>query len=174
MSEHRAREDIREVTNRMRGIFQGRNKQRQRDLLHKLGLEAIDMVVERTRNGFGVRKTGGNRRTLKPLSDRYIEFRSKNRGRLDRRTSPSKSNLTFTGQLLDSVRILKSTDGRFEIGPSGRRNDRKRNADVGRWVTEQGRPFMNLGRAEITSLQRYLREEIELRIMRSNLGSRRG
>lgn len=168
----RAREDLREVIKRMNGIFRGKRRDAQKKLMKSLGLEAIDIVVARTRKGFGVKRTGGNRKKLKKLPPRYIEFRKRNRRKLSRFARPTKSNLTFTGQMLESVKIIKSTDGRFEIGPSGRRNDGKRNADVGRWVTQQGRPFMNLGRAEISSLQRFLREEMDQRIKRSGL--RRG
>lgn len=163
----RAREDLREVIRRINtGFLFGGNRQKQNKVMKSLGLEAIDIVLERTRKGFGVKRTGGNRRKLKPLSKRYIEFRRKNRSRLGKAGRITKSNLTFTGQMLESVKIIKSRNGVLEIGPSGIRDDRKRNADVGRWVTQQGRPFMNLGRAEISSLQRFIREEMERRIRR--------
>lgn len=159
-----AREDLKKVIKRMNGLFRGRNKQTQKKLLKSMGLETIDIIVTRTRRGFGVKRTGGNRRKLKKLSPGYIKHRQRNRNLLSRFTSPGKSNLTFTGQMLESVKIIKANDSEFILGPSGRRSDGKRNADVGRWVTEQGRPFMNLGRKEITDLQKFVREEMQNRI----------
>jgi hypothetical protein len=165
MARQRAVADLRNVLDRIDKRFIGRGD-KQKKLMRSLGLQTVDIIVERTRKGFGVKRVGGNRRKLKPLSKRYIEFRRRNRDKLGKAGRITKSNLTFTGQMLDSVKILKSTPGGFEVGPSGSRSDRKRNADVARWVTEQGRPFMNLGRKEIGSLVRYLREEFNQRALR--------
>lgn len=165
MSQKRAVADLRAVLDKIDRRFLGRGDKNKK-IMKALGLESVDIIVKRTRAGFGVKRTGGNARKLKPLSKRYIEFRRRNRRLLGKAGRIRKSNLTFTGQMLDSVKILKSNSRGFEVGPSGRRNDRKRNADVGRWVTQQGRPFMNLGRKEITSLSRFLRDEFDQRLKR--------
>ena len=154
---------LNDVVKRLNTVFRGGSGQKQKDFLKKMGLASIDMIVTRTRKGFGVARTGGNRKKLARLSKSYIDFRKKNRRRLSRLTSPTKSNLTFTAQMLDSVKILKSNDRGFEIGSSGRRSDGKRNADVSRWVSAK-RPFMNLGRKEITDLTKFMEKEFRDRI----------
>lgn len=160
-----AKEDIDLIAKRMNSIFRGKAKSAQKNLLKQMGLASIDIIVARTRRGFGVKKTGGNRRKLKRLSKPYIKMRSK--AKLHKTTSPKKSNLTFTGQMLESVKILRSTDdSSFSIGPSGRRRDGKSNADVSRWVSGV-RPFMNLGRSEITSLRGFLEKQLRDRIKKA-------
>jgi len=157
-----AKEDLASVSKRLKQAIRGKGQQ-QKKLLNQMGLVAIDLIVDRTRKGKGVKKTGGNRVKLKALSKAYIKYRKTQK--LHSTTSPRKSNLTFTGQMLESVKILKSTkDSAFSIGPSGRRKDGKRNADVSRWVTEKGRPFMNLGKVEIRELHRILEARLKERV----------
>lgn len=156
--------DLFAISDKLKRVFQGKGD-KNKSLLKKMGLAAVDIVVTRTRKGFGVKKTGGNRKKLKALSKGYIARRKMSN--LHRTTSPRKSNLTFTGQMLESVKVLRSTKkSSFSIGPSGRRSDGKRNADVGRWVSDQGRPFMNLGRLEIKELSKIMRSQMKDRLQK--------
>ena len=82
------------------------------------GEAARDLIVARTRRGFGVEKTGANQQRLKPLSQSYIKQRQ--RSSLDPTTSARKSNLTFSGQLLRSI-VVKAGRGKVSIQPNNRR-----------------------------------------------------
>jgi len=115
------------------------------------GKAAIDLIVARTRRGYGVVKTGANANRLKSLSTSYVEFRK--RSKLDSTTSPGKSNLTFSGQLLRSLIVETKQGGSFTI----RANDRKRkngptNNELAQIVADNGRPFLGLTGSEIKQL----------------------
>lgn len=71
--------------------------------LNKLGKEARNQVVKRTRLGQGV--TGqGQPEPLKPLKQSTKDYRTRYSKNLSRFTSKNKSNLTATGQFLDSMK----------------------------------------------------------------------
>lgn len=132
---------------------------------------ARDMIVKRTRRGFGVEQTGRKQQRLKKLSKSYIDFRKgkvsfftrngtvipikpKAPPKLDSTTSPGKSNLTFSGQLLRSL-VVSSKKGEFTI----RANNRRRkngltNNELAEIVSNQGRPFMGLTVGELRKLRR--------------------
>jgi hypothetical protein len=133
-----------------------------------LGTEAIKLIVKRTRNGFGVEADGQPSRRLMRLTENYVNYRKQNRFRLSPFTTPGKSNLTFTGQMLDSFQIRQVSQGRTFIAPFGRRKGGgPTNLQVAGYVTENGRPFNNLSRSEIQRLAKLLIERFP-RIARSN------
>lgn len=70
-----------------------------------------------------------------------------NIGGLSATTSPTKSNLTRTGQLLDSMSAKGATKTTVRVGPDGTRDDGKSNADIGEYVSKK-RPFNNLSEIE--------------------------
>lgn len=122
--------------------------------MRELGLEAIGLIVERTRKGKGVRQTGERQRKLKKLSSSYIAYRKTRR--LDSTTSARKSNLTFTGQMLRSMVVKQSTNRKVTWGP----NKRKRkggltNEKLGEIVSKK-RPFNNLSARELTKLTKEI------------------
>ncbi len=123
-----------------------------------LGAEAIRLIVVRTRLGYGVVRPGAPRQKLKPLSKRYIEHREDSR--LSGFTAPRRSNLTFTGAMLESLRIKTSKAGAVSIEPTGGRRDGQTNAAVAGHVTKGGRPFISLSDLEIKKLARYMEKEI--------------
>jgi hypothetical protein len=140
------------------------------DALGRLGVEAVNLVRKRTRLGYGVPKNLGQRKKLEPLSPRYVERRSMF-SNLAAYTTPKKSNLTLTGQMLESLEatVVGST---VIIRPTGTRIDGKRNEDVARWNQEgaigQGkdgslwvrpeRIFMNISKNEYNQLLRFYRK----------------
>lgn len=141
-----------------------------------LGTEAIKLIVKRTRNGFGVEADGQPSRRLLKLADSYVNYRRQNRFRLHPSATPRKSNLTFTGQMLDSFQIRQVTQGRTFIAPFGRRSGGgPTNLQVAQFVTDgihksgkvRPRPFNNLSRSEIQRLAKLLIERFP-RIARSN------
>ncbi len=84
-----------------------------------LGLEAIKLILRNTRLGYGV-DNAGNKFKLKKHADSYKVFRKKF-GFLDSTTKPSKSNLTLTGQLLRSIKVLTTKRLSVVVGPAGYR-----------------------------------------------------
>ena len=144
-----------------------------------------DLIRKRTRLGFGVDVAGGPRRKLKPLSESYKSTRrneafffkkQKNSGEivtlraqiqgggkrhpdLSSRTQPGKSNLTFTNQMLESLKGKATRSFEFRVEPTGTRSDGKTNAEVAAFVESQGRRFLNLSNNELKQLQEILRRD---------------
>lgn len=121
--------------------------------LEDIGRAIAEIIRVRTRLGYGVSRQGSKRTKLKPLSDMYKAYRRQNRRRLSPETSPNKSNLTFTGQLLDSL-TFKAGRGKLRVEPSGRRRGGLTNLKLAEHVTDQGRPFLNLSDNELKQITR--------------------
>ena len=123
-----------------------------------LAKEAIVIIVKRTRLGYGVRKNLGQREKLAPLSKGYIKQRKDFRA-LSGLTRAARSNLTRTGQLLDSMKITSSRDGKVIIGPQGRRNDGEKNENIAGYQADQGRIFNKVSLKEFNQIQRIYRKQ---------------
>lgn len=125
--------------------------------LKLIGNFAISLIKERTRKGFGVPKTGAREKKLKRLSPRYITAR---RGmKLSRFTSPSKSNLTLTGAMLASLRVI-SARAKLSIRATG--NDRKgvSNEDKVGFQEKMGRIFLRLSADELEQVVDFYDKQI--------------
>lgn len=68
--------------------------------LNDLGNEAAQLIKKRTRLGYGVSEVGGTKEKLEPLSEPYKKQR---KGKISGPTTPAKSNLTYSGELLDDL-----------------------------------------------------------------------
>lgn len=145
--------------------------------MRSLGREAAEMIRLRTRLGYGVASDAKPRRKLKPLSSSYkaqrkgeVAFFTKNKKvipyepdrapRLSRETSPTKSNLTFTGQMLDSIDVITAKQGEVLVGPSGERDDGKSNQEIAGYVAEAGRPFNHLSDIETKRMTELISDKI--------------
>ena len=66
--------------------------------------------------------------------------------------------------MLDSVKVTEVDQGRALVAPTGNRTYSKinklNNLDVAGYVSKD-RPFLNLSKAELLALNRYVREKIE-------------
>jgi hypothetical protein len=140
------------------------------DLIKRLGLqetklikqlarayceEAALLIYQRVKAGSGVESPGGQAKPLKPLSPSYIA-RRQNFPHLHSTTSPARSNLTLTGQMLDGLTVVESA-GRVKLTVLGTRHDGKTNKAVATWVSIQGRPWLNLSQREQTVLAQSFR-----------------
>lgn len=134
-------------------------------------LEEVPRIIKvRTQLGKGVSENGGKLSPLKKLeNERYRELR-KTSDKLSPNTTPGRSNLTATGQLLESIQGDRSgTEFRFFFNPkrttdlSGRVS-RATNQDIVRGQEAQGRPFFFLAKTELTGLSRKIRDAITGRI----------
>lgn len=119
---------------------------------------AIDVIVKRTRLGYGVPRQFAGKEKLKRLtSAAYKKYRSRYRG-LDALTSPNMSNLTLTGQMLRSMDIITSKPGSVIIGPTGKRDTGKaNNAQVAAYQEKQGRTFNRVSALEYRQILRFYR-----------------
>lgn len=122
----------------------------QREAAKELALLIKELVIVRTQG-----EGKGTNGTLDSLSESYIDTRERNRKRLSSKTSPSKSNLTATGQMLNALQAtstankatvsVKKTKRRAELtgGKSGLTND-----EVRKYVEDNGREFLKLSPEE--------------------------
>lgn len=130
--------------------------------MRKYGQMAADIIKLRTRLGSGVSSDGADKGPLKKLADSTKQKRQylADKGKLSSDTSVGKSNLTESGQLLDSMKVISTEYGSAKIGPSGSRDDGKKNEDIGDYVTDAGRPFNNLAKVEIKRVQDAVKSDI--------------
>jgi hypothetical protein len=113
-------------------------------------LEAVAAVIverlrERTRGGSGAKTPGGNASALKELSDSYIKQRARD-PRLSSETSPSTSNLTRHGGMLDSLDYTIAGN-KITVSVVGEDNVKKA------IYTHETRPWVNLTRADVTVIR---------------------
>lgn len=131
------------------------------ELMQEIGDAAAERLVKRTRLGKGVAENGAEAQPLKPLSDGYKDSRKKNRGGLSPLTTPGKSNLTRTSQMLNSIKALRPSRGKVLITPTGSRSESDlTNEEVAGYVSRD-RPFLNLSKAEVAGITRLVREKID-------------
>jgi len=134
---------------------------------------AAELIRKRTRLGYGVETLGAARKKLKPLDEDYVKIR-KRKG-VSNQTTSKKSNLTSTGQLLDSISITKLSGKQASVGPTGSREggaltkdgDALTNSELAEFVTEAGRPFNNLSNNELKQLQQMAVKIIEEALKKS-------
>ena len=123
----------------------------------EVGKFALNLIVKRTRLGYGVEKTFGSKYAFPSLSPNYIKFRRKFE-RLSGTTSAAKSNVTLTGQLLASMRVT-SKQGSFIITPTGSRSDSPlSNLELADILETKGRIFNRLSLLEYQQTLRYYRK----------------
>lgn len=152
-----------------------------KDLAEEVAQEAIDIIKKRTLTGKGI--NGKSTQKLKPLSKSYIEYRQgkaiffqKNgktigaKGnftppKLSPKTTPKKSNLTLTGDMLNDLDYKISKSGQFrkiEIAIYEEFSKKK-----AQWVTEGGRPFFGITENEKQFLIRLLFSKIEKKVQKA-------
>lgn len=149
-------------------------------VMKEVGETAVEMLRTRTRLGYGVRQTRGKREKLKPLADSTKRVRAgklaffkqrgvtvpyepdleENKAKLHPLTRPAKSNLTMTGQMLDSFKVISVTNGKVIIGPSGSRKDGLTNEQVAEFAEEMGRPFAYITDIEYKRLLDDVRKKL--------------
>lgn len=131
--------------------------------MRKFGEDAADIVRLRTRLGSGVETEGGTKKRLKPLSESYRKRRKK--ADLHPDTAPNKSNLTFTGQMLDSLGVTSVRQNQVTFGPRGSRTGSSlSNKQVAEYVTLAGRAFNNLSKVEIKRITEAIAEVLNAQL----------
>ena len=137
---------VADFTKKLKSIIKEASKGKGLDIIGNI---VIDIIRKRTRSGQGVQ--GGRKTKLKPLSKKYIAFRRRNSGRLSPFASPGKSNLTFTGQMLNGL-VKKKVPGGVIIT-----FDSARNKKVAGFVSD-ARPFMDLANDEVDQVTKTFKK----------------
>ena len=124
-----------------------------RSLTDKIGKKVVKTVKNRTRKGFGVKQNAGKAERLKPLRQPTKKKRRnlKKRGRLSGETTPTTSNLTESGQMLNNIGY-RASDKEVVVAPKGRQQQKARQVS-------KDRPFMNLSKSEIKELADLIANE---------------
>ena len=127
-----------------------------------LGKDIAAQIKKRTRLGKGVEENTKRIKNLKPLtSDQYINRRrlARKGNKLSSKTRPSKSNLTFTGVLLDSIASI-ARRSKIIIFFRENRVDGVKNSDIVEFQRNQGREFFLLSNSELKKFSRNVSERI--------------
>lgn len=131
----------------------------------RLGIMLVEQIKKRTRLGYGV-DDGGRQKKLPALSDGYVGTRTRLKDNLDQFTTPKRSNLTATGQLLNSVRsgrrgalVIEIAGGARNKGLDGRSSSLS-NRTLAGYLEKKGRKFFGLTTAEEAGLVREIKKVI--------------
>ena len=122
MTKTRVKVDLSKLTKKLSEIQKGFNN---RALLEPVSKIAISDMQREARSTRGFDKEG-NREKLPSISDEWVERRKK-LSKVNTTTgvySPKRSNLSFTGQLLDSLKA-KFSGSKITISPTGTRTPYK-------------------------------------------------
>lgn len=125
-----------------------------KDAMDDIGGELVEDIKKRTRLGQGVDKSLGRQSKFKPLAastKKSRGYKSK-RGELKGRTTPAKSNLTETGDMLNSL-DHKASKGNVTVDVSSKE------ADKAEYVSED-RPFMNISKAQDRKIKKKIEEDL--------------
>ena len=123
------------------------------EVLKEMGEKLIKEIQVRTRLGYGVEESKGSQSKLKPLSEDYKIYRKTKQ--LDSTTSPSKSNLSFTGDMLRSL-VAKPETGKVVIQHNDELSKKKTE-----WNADKGRVYMNISKTQFNNLIKFIKEKIK-------------
>lgn len=164
MSKSKAIKQLDNIFSRLEGVVEETINQK---AMRPLGEFIAELIRKRTRLGYGVDRDYGQKTKLKSLKASYKKFRgyADEAGFLSSNTSQGKSNLTLTGQLLDSYGIIKVSRSLVAIGPKGTRRNVGRlkgrgisNQQIALYQEEQGRIFNRLSELEFLQTVRFYRK----------------
>jgi hypothetical protein len=131
------------------------------------GEVAAEEIKRQTRLGYGVSATGAPREKLAELKPSTVKSRTRGKktGVLNELTTPKKSNLTNTGQMLDSIKAQNATTGKVKISATGQHSSGKSNQTLTKYAAEgspnrKKRPFLNLSDRGVKKVQDHIRQTI--------------
>lgn len=141
----------------------------------------------KTTNVSSDNRRAGDARKLRPLSSNYIEFRkalNKQKRKMSKKTkqnqkpttirtgsffSPTRSNLTLTGQMLDALDTkTDASKGLITVFVESSKRDGESltNAEVAAKVANEGRPFLGLDRTGRDRVTRMVIAELRRQLKR--------
>lgn len=132
-------------------------------LLDKVGREAVKQIVKRTRLGKGARPITKKTYPLPGLADSTIDYRERYDYNLSPYTRPNRSNVTATGQLLNSIwyrtrfsSTLREVELYFKENRSRELNGgpaKIKHKKLAEYIEKNGRPFFYLADFELRKLR---------------------
>lgn len=122
-------------------------------LMDKIGKFTVDLIRKRTLLGYGVADQGGKKEKLKALSAGYKKWRKKNPP--PGPSSPAKSNLTYTGDMLRAIDYNVKSDS-LTIGIFD-----ENEAEKAFYNMLMDREFLNLSGAEIQQVRDYIQKILD-------------
>jgi hypothetical protein len=138
-----------------------------KDMKKMFAERAADIIYKRTKSGKGLTRNAvsvGNNslKAIEPLSPGYIEYRK--RRILGPYASPKRSNLTFSGELLESI-VVKMLGNNVVVAiDSGKHHSGISLEELARRVSDKGRPFFGLADSEVKILEGFVKRTIRDRI----------
>ena len=129
-------------TKRLQGIVENASS---KEVMKEVGEQVVRLVRQDARKGNDY-LTGEK---FDKLSAGYRKKRTKYEDYLHPTARPNKSNVTATGQLLESIEVSKTMERSVELECVGTREKSpfggaKTNAEVAHWVEYNGRHFLGL------------------------------
>lgn len=124
--------------------------------LDRIAKKLAEQIKIRTRLGMGLSQAGGEPTKLKPLTDPYKKARKKKNLYTD--TTPSKSNLTLTGAMLNDI-VGTATQDTITIDMGSALSKDKVD-----WNKLNGREFLNISRVQIERVSNDLEQILNTKI----------
>lgn len=129
--------------------------------------KAADTIYKRTKAGQGLSSNkvsvGGNSLVkLKELSDPYKQYRSKKV--LGPFGAPKRSNLTFSGELLESIIAKMQGSDAVVVMDTGDHYSGVSVDELAKKVSDDGRPFFGLADVEVKVLENFVKRQIRDKI----------
>ena len=119
------------------------------------------IIQIRTSQGFGVERDGGSKKALRALKPSTIKYRKRYKDRLASGVSATKSRLTFTGQMIESI-MGKVANNKAVVYLKGEhKNTTLSNEELAAIHEGMNRKFMHFSDKEITTLTSIVRREIK-------------
>lgn len=124
--------------------------------LTQLGNELKEDIQKRTRLGYGVEEPLGKQSKFKALAESTKKSRKykKKQGKLSGLSSPAKSNLTETGEMVDDMYVSTKVN-LLQL----KLKDQK-NRDKAQWNEEKGRTFLNVSDSQYKTLIKKIQAAI--------------
>lgn len=122
--------------------------------LNEIGQQIVEDIYKRTKLGYGIEEPRGTQSKLKPLTGQYKKMR-KSFPKLSTDTSPSKSNLSLTGDMLNDLKVkVTNTKALIYLGSEFSKNKAK-------WNSEKGRTFLNVSNTQVSKIIALLKNKLK-------------
>lgn len=137
----------------------------------RLGQQIVDIIKKRTRTGKAVGKMNGPTGKFVKIKEKTVDYRKKYEKNLSEFTTPGRTNITATGQMLDSLRSESKTDSIVIYFEDKRtteldgRPSKITNSKLAKYTQEgsnnrPARPFLNLSRTEMDEIAKTIKRDI--------------
>lgn len=117
------------------------------------------IIRDRTRKGYGVLQRGKAKHKLKRLA--LSTKRARRKKRLHPSTSPDRSNLTETGQMLNALYGRSDRAGEMKVAVRSKRRGTSKTNDEVVFFTSGDRPFLELSTKELREVTKLSTELIQ-------------